>query len=95
LEAVADLGERLDRFWRYYGQKARTKTRDTRAYGLSYLKGLLRMKTDRNIAEIAREGDISEQNMRHFISNSPWSGSEMIEQVQQAIRERPKWQVGC
>jgi hypothetical protein len=49
LEAIADLGKRLDRFWRYYGQKARTKTSDTRAYGLSYLKGLLRMKTDRNM----------------------------------------------
>lgn len=90
MEAVADLGKRLDRFWRYYGQKARTKTRDTRAYGLSYLKGLLRMKSSRNMAEIAREGDVSEQNMRHFISNSPWSGTEMIEQVQQAVRERPE-----
>lgn len=88
MEAIADLGKRLDRFWRYYGQQARTKTRDTRAYGLSYLKGLLRMKTDRNIAEIAREAGVSEQNMRHFISNSPWSGSEMIEQVQQAVCDR-------
>jgi SRSO17 transposase len=84
LEALADLGKRLEGFWRYYGQKARTKTRDTRAYGLSYLKGLLRMKTDRNMAEIAREADVSEQNMRHFISNSPWSGSEMIERAQAA-----------
>lgn len=90
MEAVADLGKRLDRFWRYYGQKARTKTRDTRAYGLSYLKGLLRMKSSRNMAEIAREADVSEQNMRHFMSNSPWSGSEMIEQVQQTVRERPE-----
>jgi SRSO17 transposase len=88
VEAIADLGDRLERFWRYYGQKARTKTRDTRAYGLSYLKGLLRLKADRNMAEIAREADISEQNMQHFISNSPWSGFEMIEQVQQAVCER-------
>ena len=94
MEAIADLGKRLDRFWRYYGQKARTKTRDTRAYGLSYLKGLLRMKTDRNMAEIAREADISEQNMQHFISNSPWSGSEMIEQVQEAVSERPELEGG-
>jgi len=88
LEAIEDLGNRLERFWRYYGQKARTKTRDTRAYGLAYLKGLLRLKTDRNMAEIAREADVSEQNMQHFISHSPWSGSEMIEQVQQAVSER-------
>ena len=88
MEAIADLGDRLERFWRYYGQKARTKTRDTRAYGFSYLKGLLRLKGERTMAEIAREADISEQNMQHFISNSPWSGTEMIEQVQQAVCER-------
>ena len=42
------------------------------------------------MAKIAREADVSEQNMRHFMSNSPWSGFEMIEQVQQTIRERPE-----
>ena len=88
LGAIADLGKRLDRFWRYYGQWTRTRTGDTRHYGLLYLKGLLRMKIDRNMAEIAREASVSEQNMQHFISNSPWSGSEMIEQVQQAVWER-------
>lgn len=88
MEAIEDLGNRLERFWRYYGQKARTKTRDTRAYGLSYLKGLLRLKTERNMSEIAREAGVSEQNMQHFISNSPWSGCEMIEQVQQSVRDR-------
>lgn len=94
MEAIAGLGKRLDRFWRYYGQKTRTKTRDTRVYGLSYLKGLLRLKSSRNMAEIAREAGVSEQNMRHFISNSPWSGSAMIEQVQQAICERPELEGG-
>lgn len=88
MEAITDLGNRLERFWHNYGQLARTKTRDTRTYGLIYLKGLLRLKTDRNMAEIAREADVSEQNIRHFISNSPWSDSGMIEQVQQAISER-------
>jgi SRSO17 transposase len=48
------------------------------------------MKADRNMAEIAREAGVSEQNMQHFISNSPWSGSEMIEQVQQAVCDRPE-----
>jgi hypothetical protein len=74
LEAIEDLGNRLERFWRYYGQKARTKTRDTRAYGLTYLKGLLRLKTERNIAEIAREAGVSEQNMQHFISHHRGQG---------------------
>ena len=48
------------------------------------------MKTDRNMSEIAREAGISEQNMQHFMSNSPWSGRAMIEQVQQAVCERPE-----
>ena len=98
LGAIADLGKRLDRFWRYYGQWTRTRTRDTRHYGLLYLKGLLRMKIDRNMAEIAREASVSEQNMQHFISNSPWSGSEMIEQVQQAVwgtRRISRWHVAA
>jgi SRSO17 transposase len=90
LEAIADLGERLERFWRYYGQWTRTRTRNTSHYGLSYLKGLLRMKTDRNMAEIAREAGLAGQNMHHFMSNSPWSGRAMIEQVQQAVCERPE-----
>ena len=42
------------------------------------------------MAVIAREAEVSEQNLRHFISNSPWSGSAMIEQVQQAICDRPE-----
>jgi SRSO17 transposase len=46
------------------------------------------MKTDRNMAEIAREMAVSEQNMQHFMSNSPWSGRMMIENVQQAVCAR-------
>jgi len=52
------------------------------------------MKTDRNMSEIAREAGVSEQNMQHFISQSPWSGSDMIKQVQQAVCERPELQGG-
>ena len=94
LAAIANLGKRLDCFWRYYGQWTRTRTGDTSHYGLSYIKGLLRMKSNRNIAEIAREAGVSEQNMQHFISNSPWSGRLMIEQVQQAVCEREELQGG-
>ncbi len=94
MEAIAGLGQRLERFWRYYGQWTRTQTRNTSLYGLSYLSGLLRMKADRNMSEIAREAGVSEQNMQHFMSNSPWSGSVMIEQVQQSVCERWELQDG-
>lgn len=46
------------------------------------------MDTKRNIAEIARKTEISEQNMHHFISESPWNGRAVIEQMQQAVAER-------
>jgi SRSO17 transposase len=94
LESIADLGDRLQRFWRFYGQWTRTRTRDTSQYGLSYVSGLLRMKGSRNMAEIAREAEIAEQNMQHFMSHSPWSGMALIEQVQEAITERPELQGG-
>lgn len=94
LEAIADLGNRLQQFWRFYGQWTRTRTRDTSAYGLSYMSGLLRMKGNRNMAEIAREARVAEQNMQHFMSHSPWSGQALIAQVQQAVSERPELQGG-
>ncbi len=93
-EAIADLGNRLMQFWRYYGQWTRTQTRDTSAYGLSYVSGLVRMKGSRTMADIAREAQVSEQNMQHFMSNSPWSGPALIEQVQQALVERRELQGG-
>jgi hypothetical protein len=66
LEAIEGLGERLKRFWRYYGQDSRTRTRDTRAYGLACLSGLLRLEADRNIARIGRRTGVSEQILLHF-----------------------------
>jgi len=90
LEAIADLGQRLQQFWRFYGQR----TRDTRQYGFSYVSGLLRLKSDRCMAGIAREAEISEQNRQHFMSHSPWSGRATIAQVQDAIMTRPELEGG-
>ncbi len=88
MEAIAKLGDRLDRFWKYYGQNTRTKTRDTRKYGLSYLKGLLRLEANRNMACISREAGVLEQNMQHFMSNSPWSARRVIEDMQSEMINR-------
>jgi len=52
------------------------------------------MKGSRTMADLAREAQVSEQNMQHFMSNSPWSGRALIEQVQQGIVERPELQGG-
>ena len=94
LEAIEGLGERLKGFWRYYGQDSRTCTRDTRAYGLAYVSGLLRLETRRNMAHIGRQSGVSEQNMQHYISHSPWSGRRMIERMQEAIAQRGDWAGG-
>jgi SRSO17 transposase len=52
------------------------------------------MKGSRTMADLAREAQVAEQNMQHFMSNSPWSGRALIEHVQQAIVERPELQGG-
>ena len=58
LEEVANLGERLVMFYQRFGQYFRTQTRDTGEYGLKYISGLLRMETDRNLANVGRKTGI-------------------------------------
>ncbi len=70
----------------------RTRTRDTSQYGLDYISGLLRMKTKRNINNIARTVGVPEQNMQQFISDSPWSGDDLISVLQQDISAHPQFQ---
>ena len=70
----------------------RSRTRDTSQYGLEYISGLLRMKTKRNINNIARTAKIPEQNMQQFISDSPWSGASLISVLQQDISAHPQFQ---
>ena len=94
LGAIEGLGEGLKRFWRYYGQDSRTHTRDTRAYGLAYLSGLLRLEVDRTMAQIGRRTGVREQNMQHFMSQSPWSSRNMIGRMQEAIAQRGDWAGG-
>ena len=43
------------------------------------------MKTKRNINNIARTAGVPEQNMQQFISDSPWSGYDLITVLQQDI----------
>jgi SRSO17 transposase len=70
----------------------RSCTRDTSQYGLDYISGLLRMKTKRTINNIARTVDVPEQNMQQFISDSPWSGNDLISVLQQDISAHPQFQ---
>lgn len=91
---VKDLGNRLYSFWERFRGCFKTKTRDTSEYAHAYLSGQLRMETDRNFANIGRKNNVPEQNMQHFMSNSPWEASSVCEQVQQEIKETPRLQKG-
>ena len=55
LEEIIDLGERLSSFYERFLQYFRTQTRYTSEYGLKYISGLLRMETDRNLANVGRK----------------------------------------
>lgn len=66
----------------------KTKTRDTSEYGYEYLSGLLRMEEKRTIANIGRQTGVPEQNMQHFISQSPWPGRDLISGIQEHIASR-------
>jgi SRSO17 transposase len=70
----------------------RTKTRDTSQYGYQYVSGLLRMKTQRNMAEIGRQTGMAGQNVHHFMSNSTWSAMTLIDAVQGEVRHHPEFQ---
>jgi SRSO17 transposase len=73
----------------------RTQTRDTSEYGLHYLSGLLRMNGQRNMAHIGRQTGVSEQNMQHFMSNSPWPGRAVIEGIREEIKLRDELSEGA
>jgi len=46
------------------------------------------MESDRSMAEVGRKTGVSEQNMQHFMSQSPWSARAMIEQMQSEVMNR-------
>ena len=92
LEEVSTLGERLSNYYARFRRYVRTRTRDTSDYGYKYMSGLLRMETDRNLANIGRKTEVSGQNLQHFISNSPWSGRSLIEAIQDEIRVHSAFQ---
>jgi SRSO17 transposase len=95
LGEIRQLGQRLKRFYDRFGRCIRTKTRDTSEYGFHYVSGLLRMDTDRTMANIGRKTNVSKQNMHHFMSNSPWSGPTLVTAVQDEVKQHPGFQSGA
>ena len=53
------------------------------------------MESDRNFAGIAHNLENSDgQAMQHFVSNSPWSGQGVFEQIGEEIKEKPELHSG-
>ncbi len=89
VEAVHQLGNRLREYWNRYRACFKTKTRDGGEYAYDYLSGQLRMEAGRNYANIARRTGNSEQNMQHFMTNSPWKGEGIYRQIAEDIQATP------
>ena len=89
-EIIFNLGQRVYEFWERYQDCFKNKTRDASEYALHYLSGLLRMETDRHFTEIGREAGVEGQNVQHFMSNSPWSGDEVCNQVLEELKATPE-----
>ena len=96
-EAVADLGNRLRRFWSRFRYCFNTQTRDSSEYAWFYMRGLLTMETERNFANIARrviDPDDDGQNLQQFMSDSPWPSQPVVQQVQKEIAATPGLNTG-
>lgn len=94
LDEIEKLPARLIDFHERYRSLMKTKTRDTSEYGYHYLSGLLRMEQKRTISEIARVAGVAEQNMQQFMSDSPWSGIGLVEQLRRDIGQSEQFQTG-
>jgi len=92
LDEIERLGERLGSFYERFRRHLRTQTRDTSEYGLAYLSALLRLETERTMANIGRQTAVAPQNMQHFISNSPWSAAALLGAIQDELTPHPEFQ---
>ena len=89
-EAVAHLGDRLSQFWLRFRGCFTTRTRDTSEHAYDYLRAQLTMDTERNFANMDRTLNGGDgQALQHFMSNSPWSGPAVFDQIQAEITATP------
>ncbi len=90
-DVVDDLGARLHRFWQRFRACFATRTRDSSPLAYDYLRAQLTIDRGRNFANIERRlsgGD--GQRLQHFMSNSPWSGPAVFQQIRREIVAAPE-----
>ncbi len=73
----------------------RTKTHSQSAHAYGYVSGLVRMESKRTMANIARQTGMDEQETQHFMSDSPWSGPDLILTILQAVQQHPEFGRGA
>ena len=96
-EVIADLGDRLRRFWGRFRPCFQTQTRNGSMHAWTYLRGLLGLEVERNFANIARRvNGLADdgQNVQQFMSDSPWSAATVIQQVQAEVAATPELRRG-
>jgi len=94
-ELVTDLGARLHRFWQRFRACFATRTRNSSLLAHDYLRAQLTIERGRNFTNIERRlsgGD--GQRLQHFMSNSPWSGAAVFEQIRREIVATPELDEG-
>jgi SRSO17 transposase len=59
------------------------------------MQGQMTMESDRNFAGIANSMENADgQALQHFMSNSPWDGQGVFEQIREEIKEKPELHTG-
>ena len=95
MENIKALGPKLEEHWQRFRQRFKTRTRDTSEHALAYMRGEMTMESDRNFAGIANSMEQADgQALQHFMSNSPWSGQGVFEQIRDEIIEKPELHPG-
>jgi SRSO17 transposase len=88
-----ELGPKLQAHWARFRRHFRTKTRDTSEHALAYMRGQMTMEKDRHFAGIANHMEAADgQALQHFMSQSPWAGAGVYEQIQQEVSAIPELQ---
>ena len=89
------MGDDLYAYWERFRPCFRTRTRDTSEQAYLYLRGQLTMEDTRTYANIARRlAGTDGQSLQQFMSDSPWAGPQVFEQIQADIRARPDLRTG-
>ena len=89
-EAVAHLGDHLSQFWRRFRGCFTPRTRDTSEHADDSRRAQLTMDTARNVANMERTLNGGDgPALPHCMSNSPWSGPAVFDQMQAEIKATP------